>query len=173
LVQDPEATVRNEAALALGSIKSADAKMAVSALVGLLRDDDGKVRSSAMHALSKFGPAAKTAIAPLIEALEEKDGDLAASALATVGAETIPELITALRDKRVRVRIGAADALGYLRHFGQPATFALINALEDQDRHVRLHAAAALRFAGPEAIEAVPSRWQDFVSTAFVDRGGS
>jgi HEAT repeat protein len=59
----------------------------------------------------------KKKVADLIEALKENDPDkrgYTAVELANIGKDAVPSLLKAIEDKNVRVRMGAAWALGLL-----------------------------------------------------------
>jgi HEAT repeat protein len=127
LTQDPEWTVREGAAEALGAIASPETVMPLARLIqgaDQIRESAGAaaVRAAAIRALGRTGPGAVTA------------------------------LVTLLTDRHAKVREGAIDALGAIG--GVAAATALVSALEDDRSSVRQAAAAALARAG--RVEAVP-----------------
>lgn len=77
---DPDSEVREEAARALGRIKSLDA---VIPLMNELDDPDSTIRSQAALALGKIGD--KTALPALFSALESKSEDLQSAAVKALG----------------------------------------------------------------------------------------
>src|SRR5262249_16268783 len=110
-LQDPNAQVRREAAVALGSLK---AKQAIQDIIRSLKDTDARVRAKAAEGLWGFGPEAKDAVPALAAALKDKSADVrlcAAGALGDIGPEarnTIPALGEALKDRDANVRAAAA-----------------------------------------------------------------
>jgi HEAT repeat protein len=70
---------------------------------------------------------------------------------------TVPELIEALKDPDLEVRIKAVYQLRRRDRDARPAIPALIAALKDRDKYVRSMAADALRNIGPEARAAIPA----------------
>src|SRR4051794_27721997 len=82
---DPNPQVRREAAGALAALKD---KQAVPSLVIALKDNDDKVRVSAVEALWSLGSEARDAVPALIPLLEDKSADMrlnAAGALGDIG----------------------------------------------------------------------------------------
>jgi HEAT repeat protein len=74
----------------------------IPALLSGLREQDSKLRYTAVQFLSRFGPKAAVAVEPLIRTLEDEDNDVRCSAvwaLWTIGASAAPAL-PALRKSR-------------------------------------------------------------------------
>jgi HEAT repeat protein len=117
---------------------------AVSALIAALAyDEDAKVRRYAAWALGEMG--GKRAIKPLIDAFGDLDGRVrwdAAVALEKIGSDAIMPLIYALHYGAPLVRVGAVNALAWIKN--SSATHVLIGALKDRDAEVRTRAAFAL-----------------------------
>lgn len=109
-LDDERASVRREAAIALGRIGDA---RAVEPLIQTLKDQYDYVRREAAYALGIIGDA--RAVEPLIQALGDEDsyvrGD-AAEALAKVGKPAIEPLTKALKGGDSRVRDAAKGVLG-------------------------------------------------------------
>ncbi len=170
-LRDDSAAVRRGAASALGSLPFA-AESTVPRLVEALEDTDTGVRQNAVEALASFGPAASGAVPRLIAALGDSAREIsgaAVSALSQIGDASVPALRAALRDERAIVRRRAFDALRFMPEASEQVVLALVEALEDAD--LRMEAGVALRWLEPKAREVIPSRWQDFVSKAFIDSG--
>jgi HEAT repeat protein len=118
-------------------------------------------RVEAVNALREAGPDAKPAVKALLAVFLDRDATLlhplAALALAAIGADVVPDLVTALSDKSPLVRGGATMALGLLGPRARPAVRALSRALADSEAIVRAGAATALREIGSGARPAVPA----------------
>jgi HEAT repeat protein len=171
--------VRANAAEALARIGPAT-EGTVSALTGLLGDEQPSVRGSAAQALGRIGPEDMPTIRALtlrlhdeadyypeadapslsgtyrtIEGFDSKAVhvcDTAAEILAQIGAETtLPALQDLLVDKDAKLRRGAAKGLALLGVEAKTATPDLIAALQDKSWQVRLIATEALGVIGPEA----------------------
>jgi len=117
---------------------------AVPALIAALTyDDDAKVRRYAAWALGEMG--GKQAIKPLIDAFGDSDARVqwdTAVALEKIGDDAIMPLIYALHYGAPLVRVGAVNALAWIKN--SAATQVLIGALKDTDAQVRTRAAFAL-----------------------------
>ena len=129
-----DVVVRKAAVATLGKIGD---ERAVEPLIGVLSDDDWRVRWSAAEALGKIGD--ERAVEPLIEVLSYDDGDenvheAAAEALGEIGDErTVEPLIGMLSDDNSRVRrnaAGALDKLGWVPETDRQRAVYLI-AVED------------------------------------------
>jgi HEAT repeat protein len=95
----------------------------------------------AIKALGECGPDAKIAIRYLILVLgnhrEESIVNAVIKSLGKIGKDAVPHLIKALKDKRVLVQIGAANALGMMGRFAANAIPALTANLSHKNPHVR------------------------------------
>ena len=145
---DDGATERKDAAAALGQLGNV---RAVEPLITALRDSSAIVRLAATQALGQLGNV--RAVEPLIAVLDDSDRQVqqgAVEALQCLASSAIPRLITALQDsdywfRRRRV----AETLAQI---GEPGS--LIEALQQDDRHVRRSAAGALvQWGGIQAVE--------------------
>ena len=139
---------------------------AIPGLVGRLRSattleeiDDNWCVIDAFEAL---GAEARPAIPELIELLapaydaakqspSEPDGQAndrrslaAVYALRSIGDDSVPPLVEALRSEHVKIRFGAAMALSYFRRFAEVTLPALITALGDENYSVRWRAARTI-----------------------------
>ena len=87
-LRQPDAKQRKQAAFKLGNLGLTDPTTVVPALIGALKDEDAAVRSEAILALLKCGPAGKDAL-PALGEVRRKDSDAqvrsyAAKALAKI-----------------------------------------------------------------------------------------
>jgi HEAT repeat protein len=135
----------------------------VAALARLVADPDPDVRTAALTALARFGPAAQSATDAVLGAASRGDIEPRVAAVKALGAlqtdagRTVPILIAALRPPELRVqpdlRLQRAAAAGLTR-FGPDARAALPElrqAVLSDDQELRLAAAEAIL-----AIERVP-----------------
>jgi HEAT repeat protein len=163
---------------------------AVPALVRLLKHGRPLVRDSAAKALSWFDTPAKAksavpAVPALLEATRDKDASVRSDACRALGmiagwAQTpealklvVPTLSRALKDDAVKVRVSAAEALGWIGPKAAPAVPALIEAIRAswpepsragranlrlslRDDSMPMAAIRALRAIGPAAKAAIP-----------------
>jgi HEAT repeat protein len=94
-------------------------------------------------------------------ALNDPKLEVRREAVTAMGAlrvrDTVPELITALKDDDEEVRARAAEALWCFGRDSRAAVPALTAALNDPSAKVRLNAAGALGEIGAEARNAVPA----------------
>jgi HEAT repeat protein len=96
-------------------------------------------------------------VAELVRALAGEiphDRQEAAQALGAKGAEALPAIRKALKDKDWRVRRGATDALAQIGADAKSEMPALVEALKDKDAWVRDGAAVALGKIGRDAKDA-------------------
>jgi len=125
-----EAQALAAAACVLGRIGAS----AVEPLLGVLKDDDWRLRVGAARALGRIGDS--RAVEPLLGALKDDDWHVriaAATALGRIGdSRAVEPLIGALKDPEGHVRQSAAMALGQL---GDSCAIEPIKAaLEDEDK---------------------------------------
>jgi HEAT repeat protein len=163
--------IRYRATEALGALPLAG-QLAVSELIDALDDEDEMVRTEAISALGRLGPAAVHAISALTAILQGHGMDsddllirgMAASALGNIGPEArkaVPDLIECLHESEVgfttaRLRLQVARALWKIRR--EPAYLVSIGieALGDPKWSLRRLAAAWLGDLGPAALAVVP-----------------
>jgi HEAT repeat protein len=117
-------------------------KTAVPPLIASLKDDavgDGN-KFSAKRTLVSIG---EPAVEPLITALDDEDLKTRELAVETLGeikdSRAVEPLVAKLTDPDIH--INASIALG---HIGSPAVKALVNALKDKNKDMRLNALDAL-----------------------------
>jgi len=178
-LEDANPYIRNEAVVKLGTLITIDGlhlnpDPAMQALERLLVDGDEQVRQSTANALSQSSPeAALTALMAVAHDADSAIRRTAMVSLGTVGARwketaantpsqpTVNKVVKVLTEAVVADQVGsvrsaAAWALMKMGRDAQEATPHLIQALQDADRYVRLHAQEALKRIGtPEALEAL------------------
>lgn len=145
---------------ALGELGPAAAP-AVPELTQLLGNKGYPVRRARALALGKIGPAAIDALPQLVQALDDPQeyhvypGQIA-QAIANIGPQAVPYLITALETENFRIREGVAKTLGEIGADAEAAIPALIEKLSDKDKRPHIYA-SALGNIGPKAIPALLS----------------
>ncbi|UGV41577.1 HEAT repeat domain-containing protein [Methanococcoides orientis] len=149
-LNDEKPKIRENSAAALGKIGD---ERAVQPLINLLGDDDNDVQRAAEFALCDIGDQA---VEPLVEAINDPDVNWAVHSngmrvLETIGDErAVGPLIEMLGG------VDGVDAATALGEIGEPAVEPLIDALGDEDPHVRAYAARALgRTGDSRAVEPV------------------
>jgi HEAT repeat protein len=142
-----------EAATALGDVGDA----AIPALQSILTAPDPHRRWWGPRALAVVGTDA--AVDLIVASLKDPDPDVRACAVVALSKlkphKAIHPLVACLSDSSAYVSRLAADALA---QFGQPATGALIEALERGDTAARAGAARALCTIQPD--EAIPALYE-------------
>jgi HEAT repeat protein len=161
-LRDDNIEVRRMAIWALGEIES---PQAVALLVPLLRDQDRETREKTAWALGEIESAdAVQGLSAAVRDSEASVREMAVWALGEIESETAVEPLTAaLKDSAIGVRRRAVWAIGEIDGLST-APPALIAALTDADREVRLHAARALgEIADPASVSALATaaRGQD------------
>jgi len=134
---DEDATVANEAAMALGGFF----KAAQPALPGLVKAlGRNGVTASAAGAIGNIGPTKKI-LPALLAALKDKSARTnivaAIYQLGPDAVDAVPTLIELLGEKKADVRYNAAMTLGNVGPAAKAAVPALEAALKDKDRSVR------------------------------------
>jgi len=144
-LSDRDATVRQEAAAALGRLGD---KRAIEPLLAILRDRDEGVRRGAISSLGQIWDL------PQLVRLGDDEADIWQDAAADLGqlrdGRAVEPLIAALQDSNAAVRWAAAKALGYLSD--ERAVQPLIEALDDENKYVRQGAGEALQRLAPLAM---------------------
>jgi HEAT repeat protein len=147
---DLEAFLRAEELRGLG----AKGKEAAPILIKALDDKNRLVREAAIETLGQLGAEARDAVPMLVPQLEHDAYRPAVlKALAKIGGAGVPAIAAGLKDERVNVRAGAAEALGRIGSAAQSATPFLVAALDDKAPEVRRAAAEALGRIGGDAEE--------------------
>jgi HEAT repeat protein/beta-lactamase regulating signal transducer with metallopeptidase domain len=160
-LEDPVASVREDAAYALGHLEDASA---VDPLVTRLgRDPAPKVREMIAWALGQLESRSATA-ALAASAQRDSSGDvrtMAVWALAQIAdPAAVPGLTILLADRDAEVRGRAAWAIGTIEPSSAPVP--LINALSDASTDVRLRAAWALgKIADGNAVSRLSATLRD------------
>lgn len=150
---DPSASVRAEAAVALGAMGDG-ARAAMPALFDALADPSEAVRHAAARALAALGPAALDQ-PRLVAALDSPDDFVSAFAAWSLGnmgpaaREAVPALVKAL--SREETNAVVAGALARLGPAAAEAVPALVEALRSEDADRRFRAARTLGRIGPPA----------------------
>lgn len=146
-------------------------KLAVPALVDVLKDAHWWVRAVAAHVLGRIGREAVGAEAALLNCIKDAHWWVrrnAVEALGMMGVSSeafIQALVLAVEDEDYRVRRNAALAVAKIGSAGAVAIDALRVMLEDENRYNRFYATVALRHIGtPEAQDVLldqlfVSRW--------------
>jgi HEAT repeat protein len=149
--RDSAPDVRASAATALAAVETDQAK-AVEVLVPLINaKQSGKVRRAASHALAKYGPAANAAVPALIGMLDkDTERGEAMRALKAIGVRNVPDLLSMLAMRDVRVRTFACESLGSLGPDAKEAAPKL-REIAEQDGAIRGPANAALKKIDPAA----------------------
>ncbi len=158
-LEDEEPWVRAGAAYGLGLFaKGAPlgtrTESVISALGKARNDESAEVRSASLYALWAIGPAAEAALKKVKESGRSEDRAIAALALAATGLEADDTLISAFDSKEadVKVRHWALTALPWeSKHLP-----VLHGALGSDEPDLRVRAAQALAYLGPEAASTVP-----------------
>jgi HEAT repeat protein len=158
-LEDPDAWIRREAALALAARR----RPAIRAIGPLARAIDVSaephpaVRSAAAHALGFLAPAQPAAASALLRAASDPDATVRTTAYLALGrlgpraSAALPALRRDLDSPHPGVRQLAARTAGALAAEAAPAVHDLARRLSDPVRTVRLEAAEALTAIGPAA----------------------
>ena len=142
-LSDSVASVREDAAYALGQLEAAGAVEPLTARVG--REPDANVREMIAWALAQIGNRSASGALGLLAQRDTSEAvrGMAVWALGQLeDPASVVTLVTVLRDASAEVRGRAAWALGTIEPPSAPA--ALVAALRDTSRDVRLRAAWAL-----------------------------
>jgi HEAT repeat protein len=162
LLGDSVATVRREAAVALGRT-GATAAPAVADLLARLDDSDEEVRRCAAEALGRSDGTNGATVAALARMLAEPNDRLrvaAAGALGTMNsaaAAAVPALIRLLQSDDEAVRQAAAEAVGKIGVLPETVHETLAEGLGDDDPAARVRTAEAIGAIGPVAAPAAPA----------------
>lgn len=156
-INDEAADVRAAAVRAYANLAMPGA---VGSVLALADDPDGEVRRAAIESLGRLGDP--SAAARLAGHANEEDPAIRAAAVAALGRlggdEARDCVIAALRDPIGAVRVAAAAA----EVLGPAAVPPLLEALRDEDKDVRLQAAATLgRLHDDRALESLVAALTD------------
>jgi HEAT repeat protein len=160
-LHDEDEQVRERAARSLGSLGQSP-EVAVRPLVIMLRDDS-PARESALYALMKFGPAARTEVPTLIAMLSSDDHSLpwaAAQVLGAIGPDAqaaASALTSLLGGTDDQTRLEAADALAKIGRNQAQAVPVATELLNAEDYRDRARAAGVLGDLGVWAEPSIPA----------------
>jgi HEAT repeat protein len=118
-------------------------------------DEAHRLRSGAARALELMGPKAKTALPALGQALWDEDANIsmrASFALASIGGETVPQLIRGLEAPNLYTRLYAIHGLSRIGADAHQAIPALISVLDDKSLQIAEQASHALSRIGPASV---------------------
>jgi HEAT repeat protein len=163
LLQSRNAEVRKAAGEALA--QAGEGKAALDRLREALKDEDGKLRAAAVHALGWMGPEAREALPELRQALRDADPVVrvrAAWALWEVDRQTRDTVPLLIQEAQIRLRQPpGVTALRMLGRMGPEAKAAVPDLLalmkREPDLGTRLELARTLGAIGPASREAVPA----------------
>ena len=148
---DREASVRQNAAIALGAVARKAPTSAVPQLIQALDKGSLRIRWGAVQALGRAGAPALEAFPALLRVLAVKHTGVRKDAVAalvalskTDRAAADPMLVKALDSKALEVRQGAAQALAALGSVPPQAVPALLRGMADRDAGLRRSAVQAL-----------------------------
>jgi RNA polymerase sigma factor (sigma-70 family) len=124
-------------------------EVAVPALSEALRDRHAKIRNGAAVSLCLIPGQAKQAIPGLIQAAADNNWSIhqnAEGALVQLGADAVPALVEALKDKDPVIRTASAQILGQIGPSAASSALpALARAMGDDNENVRKAAAKAYK----------------------------
>ncbi len=156
-----KAPIRLIAAHALGRI-GPDARAAVPALTAALSGPDARVRLTSARALGRMKEAASPAVPGLVRLATRGSNSQvavqAAESLRMLGPIARKELIAAMYDSDIEVRVNALGVLTEVRAATIVPVVEIVRCLDDPEPEVRVAAASALSLAAarPEAVAALP-----------------
>ncbi|NEO91675.1 MAG: NACHT domain-containing protein, partial [Moorea sp. SIO3G5] len=141
-LKDDDATLRSEAALALGELAQVSEPV-VNSLLMRLNDKNSRVRYSSIWALGKLKQRGKTVVSALLTRLNDQNSRVRCLSASVLGkldqrSETVVSgLVTSLKDQDSDLRCAAATALGQLGNgqlgnLSETVVSALLPQLEDQ-----------------------------------------
>ena len=170
---DKSATVRTQAARALGRLGLNAAEVAPDLIV-LLKDTDETVRCQAAASLGLVRGSEEAAVNALIELLNDPVPAVKAAAARALGAlkkaaaPAVLALVSLLQDRDESVRTAAAEAIAQVGSLNEAATDSLALGLASPDNVVRAQTAQALGTIGLSAQETAPA-----LVEALADRNDS
>jgi HEAT repeat protein len=166
-LRDASATVRREAAAAVGALGHVGLSISQAARSALTMaadvDDDESIRARALDELLVLGPITHTPLPALVEALRDGLPEVrrgAAEAIGELGSrarDAVGALIQAQYDSDPGVLVQVARSLWRVDRRDRIAVPILTRVLGDADEVIRWQAAEALAEIGPAAADAVPA----------------
>lgn len=155
-------TDRIRAAKDLGRLGSL-ARESLPTLVGLLRDDEAKVREAAAQAVGQMGPGALAALSGMLTHSDKYVRRNAVWAMSRLGVHAKPALAAlcrGLKDLDPRTASGAAQAIGNMGEAGADAIPALTEAMRGTNIVLCRLAGKALSQIGIPAVPALVTHLQ-------------
>ena len=153
---------RIRAAKDLGRLGSL-ARESLPTLVGLLRDDEAKVREAAAQAVGQMGTGALAALSGMLAHSDKyvrRNAVWAMGKLGSLAQPALPALCRALKDTDPRTASGAAQAIGNMGEAGADAIPALTEAMRGTNIVLCRLAAKALSQIGMQALSALVAHLQ-------------
>jgi HEAT repeat protein/energy-coupling factor transporter ATP-binding protein EcfA2 len=162
MLKDSKPKMRIRAANALGRIGSRSHSVIVALIDVAQRDKNARVREEGLRALKEMSLEFDSVefndvFAAFFDAWQNKDDRIREDVLLSfrdfglASNEVQQVLLDALQDKNKRIRLRAAEALGYLKWAGgvpKKVVEALLNTMQDRVLFVRMFAAEALGMLG-------------------------
>jgi HEAT repeat protein len=151
----------------LGDALGAIGKDSLPVLTNALGHSDARVRTTAIFALKKLGPAAEPAVLPLLQRVADSNADVrvrAVDALVEMGPPAVPALVQAVEREKGQVRRGAARALmhpGVSRRLAEPALLGMLHDDDPASRQQAIATLAAVRVREEPAILAIAAALKD------------
>ena len=139
------------------------ARDALPALVGALRDAEGKVREAAAHAVGQMGPEALPALTGMLgheDKYVRRNAVWAIGKLGPLGRPALAPLCLVLKDQDPRTASGAAQGLGNMGAVAADAIPQLAEAMRGTNIVLCRLAAKALSQIGPPALPTLISHLQ-------------
>jgi HEAT repeat protein len=147
---------------AVSALREMGSKEALKPLLGMLHDDDARVRIETVKALGAIGPAAKDAIPTLVGVLRlvgSRSGEAAGVALLRIGPASGPALVDLLEADSAALQTKVAFILGRLKAVPDKAVPALLTlALRDGSMNVQFAALKALREYAKDSFDPILDR---------------
>jgi hypothetical protein len=153
---------RIRAAKDLGRLGSL-ARESLPTLVGLLRDDEAKVREAAAQAVGQMGTGALAALSGMLTHSDKyvrRNAVWAMGKLGPLAQPALPALCKGLKDPDPRTASGAAQAIGNMGEAGADAIPALTEAMRGTNIVLCRLAAKALSQIGMPALSALVAHLQ-------------
>ncbi|MDY7003104.1 MAG: sister chromatid cohesion protein PDS5 [Cyanobacteriota bacterium] len=130
------------------------AKFVAPDIIKFLKDENSKVRSSAVQVLGNLGNTSEPVMQALLAILQDRDSKVRRSAvraldnLGNTSEPVMQALLTLLQDDDLLMRLLAIKALGNLGNSSETVVQALLTLLQDRDFIVRFYVAQALGSLG-------------------------
>ncbi|MCA9122487.1 MAG: HEAT repeat domain-containing protein [Planctomycetaceae bacterium] len=155
------ASVRSNAAEAIGIIGPAVGKRPIAALTTMLHDDNYVVRRAGVIALGRLGTLSAESTATVKEAMQDPSRSIRAECACTLWQitgehkESLPVLLEVIQEKNAPWE--AAMAFQRLGAAGKPAVPKLSELLTSKSGETQYFATLAISGIGPAAVDALPA----------------